>query len=1187
MNLTNQLVTDWCCNLKRTLPYMMAFALNFAVCETPLAQAASKIDAGRVSMKMNKVTLQEFIESVKKETGIDFLYSAGLFNGSDVVSVEATDKPMIELLDEVLNSRGYVCDYQDDIVVVRKNPNAVLVAPQQKYRTVSGVVKDAEGLTLPGVSVILKGTSLGVATDINGQYQIKIPDRNDVSLIFSFVGMSPTEIKVGTKASLNVVLQPDSKILEDVVITGYQTISKERATGSFAVLTSKDYEQKLQTSVLDRLEGMVAGVVSYNDKIQIRGISTLYGNEQPLYVVDGMPYEGSIDAINPSDISNVTVLKDATAASIYGARATNGVIVITTKNGAFANKKLSVSYNGSVRFEPVPDIDYLELMNSEELVQMQVDGFNYYHTPTPNKRNSQNEVFEIMYKLKNEEISQQEADSQLAILKSQDRRSQVKDELLRTAIKHQHNLSFSGGSENNSYMFSINYLGNNTHEKTISNERIGISLKDNMKLAQWLTADLGVNASFTSGGGHNGISARPRGVNSYMGGAGTSGALGLYTSGLSYQMLRDEDGNALTLRKNKSEYELDRLTSIGLYDERNYGISELNRAKLEAKSSYYRLQGGLTFKIVDGLTVDLKYQNENTVIKNRQLFNKDAYVVRNMINDAATYNKTKDEITYNIPEGGQLQESRADIFSYTMRAQVNYNKILAKRHALSILAGAERRLVRTTSTNRYLFGYDDNSLAYKPINPLILSPVTGTEAVNGSYNWVDASYNNQYHDEDRYVSFYGNGSYTFDERYALTASVRMDQSNLFGTDPKYQYKPLWSFGASWFIAQEGFMSEVEWLSRLNLRATYGINGNISKQSGPYLTVADAGYSSWTNAFSASILSPPNPELRWEKTAVTNIGLDFAVLNNRISGSVEYYNKKSTDLLGYMNTDPTIGWSSLMLNYGSMYNRGVEVALSTTNVKAGNFRWNSMVNFSYNKNRIVDIEDTDNRVWSYVSRRVNTVDKPYNSLYSYKWAGLNPENGAPQVYNEKGELSGNVQSLDALVYSGTTIPPYSASFTNKFAYKGLSLSVMFIYNGGHVLRDAVDYLSGAPGANASKRSLNYWRNPGDELNPDVIPAMNRSASYQAKQVWYAADVNVLKADYIKLRELTFGYELPKSMIQKIGVANMSVNLQINDLWWWAANDKGIDPEAYATTGYNIGSRTLPKPTTYTLGVGINF
>ena len=742
---------------------------------------------------------------------------------------------------------------------------------------------------------------------------------------------------------------------------------------------------------------------------------------------------------------------------------------------------------------------------------------------------------------------------------------------MRTAITHQHNLSLTGGTDKNNYLVSLNYYANYPYEKNRHDERVGFTLKENVKFFEWLSANFGVIGSFTKDGGKNGFDQ----ISSNGGRSNTE--LSLYTGGSSYQMLRNEDGSPRQWRKGKSDYELERLESIGLLNERYYPLEELERQHYKDKSSYYRLQTGFNVKIMEGLTVDLSYQTESTQIKNRQLFDKDSYYVRNMVNEAATTDSDTGEVTMNIPSGGQLFQIEEDIYSYTMRGQVNFNRIFGDRHSVVALAGAERRLIRDTKTKVYKMGYDDKSLAYKPINPLVLSPINGTEGINGFYNWEDTNWNSFSQDEDRYVSFYGNASYTYNNRYAVTGSIRVDQSNLFGTDPKYQYRPLWSIGASWFMASEDFMQNVRWIERLNLRLTYGINGNVSKESGPYLTVVDDGYNSWTGDFSAYIQNPPNPQLRWEKTAVTNIGVDFSLFNSRLNGTVDYYIRKSTDLLGNRDTDPTLGWGNLLLNYGSLSNRGIEVSLGSVNITTPNFEWRTNLNFSYNKNKILKMQNSSTTVFSYVKGVVHTEGKPMYSLFSYKYAGLDPEKGAPLVYDKDGNKVANVGSIEELEYSGTTRPPYTASLINRLRYKGLSFSFMFIYNGGHVLRDEVSpYLTGGSTTNISRKAMNHWKKPGDEKIKGVAPAMNRSSSYVLQQVWYAANKHVKKGDYIKLRDITLSYDLPKEWINKCKLEGVTVNCQISNLWRWSANSGNIDPEAYTTTGYGWGKKNSANP-----------
>lgn len=1038
---------------------------------------------------------------------------------------------------------------------------------------VSGIVIDENGEPVIGANILIEGTNIGTITDIDGKFSLTADE--GASMLVTFVGMKQVQLKVNKRmVNFEIVLEHDNMVLDDVVVTGYQTLSKERATGSYAVLTDKSTKGKLETNILSRIEGLVAGINRTDngeEDIVIRGITTVNGDRKPLYVVDGMPYEGEMSAINPSDVQNITVLKDAAASSIYGARAANGVIVITTKRGA--EGKTKVSYNGSVKISPKPDMDYLNLMSSSELVDMQMEFFDYYHANYEdlNPRASINPVVDLLYQHERGMLNDQQLNEALVPYRTLSNRQQIEDEFMRTAITHQHNFSLSGGTDRNRFMASLNYTGNYGNQRYQSNSRIGFNLKDDLKLTRWLSASVGVSGNIYKDNGDNGV----------------DGFESLYSIYPSYYMLRDENGNSLDWIAGKSEYELDRLVSIGLLEERHNPIENRSKERYSNTKNYYRIFAGLDFKIMDGLTFDIKYQTESTYYKNRQVKDADSFSVCSMVNNAAQYDAETKQITYNVPKGGQLYETRGDMYSYTLRAQLNFNRTFKDKHAVTALGGAERRLVRSTATTGCYFGYDENSLSYSPFNPLILTPIYGTEAVSGYYTWYYDDNNYLSHKEDRYVSFFANASYTFDEKYSVTGSMRIDQSNLFGTDPKYQYRPLWSVGANWMMAKESFLKDVSWLNRLNLRVTYGIGGNVPKDTGPYLSLTDNGYNQWVGSGSFYISSPPNSQLRWEKTETTNIGIDFDIFKSRLSGSIDFYNKYTSDLLGYRNSDPTLGWKSLMLNYGTMYNRGVELALQSVNIKHKDFTWGTNLVFSYNKNMLVDMEGTTESVFNYVAYDVAAKGYPLNSLFSYRYAGLDPEKGSVLVYDKEGNKVSNVNSIDDLVYSGTRIPKYTASLKNFFTYKDFDLSFMFIYYGGHVTRGITqDYIKSLPGRNMNRINLNHWRQPGDENIPGVGPALNRTIYYQNEMTWYSADIHVKRADYIKLRDVSIGYNIPRKWLRKYMIESATVTCQISNLWWWAANGE-FDLEAYGRGSYGRGLLTLPNPATYTLGLSVNF
>lgn len=1146
--------------------------------------------SGTITLHTQGKTLKETLKEIEKQCDYIFIYSSSTVDVNRVITINSEKSSIQEVMAQIAPAANLSYTIKNKQVILSplsaqksiQNNSAVSVKESAlENKVIQGHVKDENGEPIIGASVWIKGTTTGVATDIDGNFTIKVSGNNLV-LTASFIGYKAVEQKISaTKHTYNFTLNPESQMIEEVVVTGYQTISKERATGSFAILSPKEMEGKLQTNIMDRVEGMVAGLSSNRGEIQIRGVSTLSGNKSPLYVVDGIPFEGEpgsnsspLDVLNPSDIVNITVLKDATAASIYGARSANGVIVITTRNGAVGPTR--ISYNGSVNFQGLPDRDYANKMSSRELVDFQKMVFESYpNMKRKDIREFQNEVQLLLIDHQEGKLTSSELETKLDEYRNRDRYDQVVDEFLRKKrVTHQHNLSFNGGSDFYRYSLSANYTGTAPYEKEQMEHRVGFNLKNTFNFFKWFRFDAGILGSQLSADYDNGV----------------SGMSMLNQGSASYHMLRDEAGNALQMYDRKSQYEIDRLNKLGLMDESYRPVDEMGTRHYTQKSKYLNLNFGAHFKIIDGLSLDLRYQTESTTGFRKQYDTKDAFKVKTMINDATRWNSTKKVYENIIPVGGQITQTNTDNYSYTLRAQLNYNKVFNENHDLQILAGAERRKVVTSSHGFYRVGYDDNSLAYSEIDALTLNQqVKGTESLYGTFNFTNNTPRFT-HKDDRYVSFYGNASYTYNQRLTVTGSIRIDQSNLFGTDPKYQYKPLWSIGGHYSL----FPNRFEWLDRFVVRATYGINGNIHKLNGPYLIAATSSRNNtYTNESSFYIQTPPNPTLRWEKTKVTNIGVDFSVLQSRLAGSVEFYNKNSSDLMGQFATDPTLGWTNLNMNFGSMYNRGVELTLNSTNIKTADFKWNSTFIFGYNKNKVTEVQSSDESAYSYYSRANIRKGYAMNSLFSIRYAGLD-ENGTPMAYKKDGTIvkSDDLLSKEDLVYSGTYDPPYHASFTNMFSYKGFDISFMFIYSGGHIMRDVAAnmlitkhpiYLA----SNTDKDMMNYWKSPADNNNPNINPAfMFGSQVRNAEDIWRAADKHAQRGDFIKLRDLTLGYTIPNRLVKKYNIQNARVNVQLQNIWWWAANKSDLDPEVWSGNSMSPTRGTV-YPTNVTVGLSLNF
>ncbi|AIM37144.1 hypothetical protein KO02_10925 [Sphingobacterium sp. ML3W] len=1168
---------------------IMRISLTSLLMTCSLVHVGATTYAQKVSIKEKSISLRQVFGTINKQTGYSYFWAAKTIDPATKVSLNVSNGSLRETLGDVLGKLNLDYEIKDKTIVIREVSNQVERIPLMQQINATGHVVDFNGNPLVGVTVRLKGTNKGTSTNNTGRFELaQLPEKAELE--FSMLGYAPMTKSAAVDMG-RIVMHISEGQLDEVnvtVNTGYQKISKERAAGSFSQVTSKELEGRLQMSLLERIEGFLPGMnlvtnanspqnTRNNLGIEIRGRATLNGQAAPLVVVDGMPYEGDLTALNPNDIATVTVLKDASAASIYGVRSSNGVIVISTKMGKPGKTK--IDYSNTLSFRGLPSRSYLNKMNSAELVGFQKEMFAYrsgdYDAIDPRK--SMNDVYRILYDHKGGIISETEMERQLDVLRNRNRYSNMEEFLNTTRFDQQHNLALSGGVDRYTYHYSLNYTQPGDYNKgRATTKAIGFNLKNNFKLNDWLTLRANVLGKNQSREGNIGFNF----YDNYIGGKA------------SYYLLHDENGNPAQWYNNKSQFEIDRLNDLGLEDETYKPLEQLNYRNEKFYNKYINLNFGANFKLAKGLDFDLSYQTERTEGYNGTLSRGQYYEVASMVNDATQIDKDG-LIKRHIPQGGQFSELRNDINSYTLRGQLNYQNTFNDKHEIVTIAGAERREINERFTDIYKYGYDESSLVYKGINEENFGiNIKNTQSLFNSYTiakkekgFIDIV--------DRFISFYANASYTYNRKLTLSGSMRIDQSNPFGTDIKTQYKPLWSVGALYHLPK------INWdgLDKWSVRMTYGVNGNVPKDNGPYLIArVDNNLNSLTGEMQSSISSPPNPLLRWERTNVFNFGLDFSMLKNRLNTTIDIYNKNTSDLLGPTAIDPTLGWSNLNMNYGDMQNRGIEVSLNALVYKNDNFTWNSGVNFSYNRNKITHLYVSQNTPYSYYSTTQNRVGIPMGSLYSIDYACLN-ESGEPLAFKRDGTLVGNTQqlSVDDLLYSGTTIAPYSASWRNGFNYKNLSLNFNFIFNGGHVMRGVhPEFLSKYAelnyNSNFDRTWLNYWKVPGDELkNPEMAPKFISAASGNISDIYSAANIFVQKADYIKLRDVSISYTLPRQWVSKANLNFVRVTGQIQNLWRWTANSDNLDSEVWS--GFNgVSSLTSPSrgvltPIVYNLGLSV--
>ena len=666
-------------------------------------------------------------------------------------------------------------------------------------------------------------------------------------------------------------------------------------------------------------------------------------------------------------------------------------------------------------------------------------------------------------------------------------------------------------------------------------------------------------------------------------GSGSTQSFSLFSPGytyMPYDRLVNGDGSYYTNRQEDrySAYNMSILNSNGLY---NLDITPLDEIKMNLtrqKNFSNRTYARLAIKFTDWLKYTASFQYEYANYATEQLRSKDSYDVRNTVNTYASANGDG-TATFNIPYGNIYFTSNNITRAYNFRQQLDFNKTFAGKHEVTALVGTETRENKNNYENRTLYNYDPDLMTYSLIDQVGLSSM-GSIWGWGSFTTQNTAYLLEL--INRYVSFYGNAAYTYDGRYTVTGSIRWDKTNLFSTGSKYQKRPIWSVGASWNIDREEFMQGADWVNMLKLRFSYGIGGNIAKNSAPYMT-AYFGSNQHVGGISGTIQSRPNPNLRWEKTATTNVGVDFSLLDNRLSGTVEYYYKNGTDLLANTNGVPTEGWgySTYTINNGEMVNEGFEISLNGTAVSTSDWRFDIGAIFSYNRNEVtyVNVEAPVSYLLIDYPAAYPRIGNPYNAIYGYQWAGLSAQ-GTPQLYDRNGELYDDMtpSDIEDLLYFGTTVPVYSGALNLNLRWRNWELAAQFLFEGGHKMRNtSLPFINGSI-APVSNRIADRWQQPGDEAHTDVpryISSENPLYNYNYYTMYAQSSVNIIDASNLSLNNLSLTYRLPSNACSKLAMKGARIMAAAENLFMVAAS-----PEAkYLLGGYN-------KPT-FILGVYLNF
>ena len=1193
-------------------------------------------NAKSYSVNYQNITFEKVITDLRKKTGYEFVYQKNVIKNVGTINCRLNNASLQQILNRIILEDAEL-DYEIvDKTVVISQPKKSL--PYFK-KIVTGYVNDENGEPLVGVTVRQIGSRNGVITDIDGQFALMIEGK-DPEIALSYIGMKDKVLKARSIKGKNVTItmQTNEIMMNDILVTGYQNIKRKNATGSYQTITAKDMDERYTGDIVSNLEGKVPGLVSYKNGINgdgeaslaIRGIGSFQAKTNPLVVVDGLPIEGSIESINPYDIENITILKDAAAASIYGARASNGVIVITTKKAQ--KQKVDIDFNADLCISEKYNYDNFRWASAAEVIQLEKYNFNgLKNAEDPSAFNSlQQNYFSNKHNLSivsrllmdnySGVLSDADLQNQLDALSKNNYRKEWQDAYERAQVTQQYNLAIRTNGKSLNSNITLNYKTDNNGMVKEHNNALNLSYKGILRASNWLNLTFGANIQSERSKTH--IGDLWSNINSFM----------------PYQSMYNADG---TLARMEADTYLGEEAlqnpEYGFKDASYNPLEEVNMNFNNTRRTNIRSFIHADFNILPGWTASAQFQYEDIYYKNDAYREGSSYYMRNLYNLYTSGNNASEDggddedddggdedmyalsrtlkrispytlgsdagVKHYIPDGGMLQTNTAEGAYYTFRLQTDFNKTFAEKHELSALAGFEYRQTKYKTNSNLLMGYDDQTQTNNQglMNFGQLVDIEGSlSALGSNYYMYGAPTGNDFSTTEtlhRFYSLYFTGSYVYDTRYSASVSCRLDKADLFGTDPKFRGRPLWSTGLSWNAHNEEFMKDIKWLNVLKFRTSYGLTGNIDQSVSSYLT-ANIGINQINGNKVATLNTPPNGQLRWEKTSSFNFGIDFAMLNNRLSGSLDFYHKKGSDLLTITDLDPTTGWNQLTINNGKATNKGVELQLDGIILPAhsrNDFGINASFNLAYNQNKVTHVshEAASGQEALYTT----TLHKgyPIHSLFSYRYEGMEVD-GNTQSFKWRG-ADGEVHSSDIangeftpddVVFSGGLDPKITANFTPEFTYRGFTLSAMFAFYGGHYMRAKVnDWTSEGRAVGYDNlvnvipsAYLNYWTSADKTLYPanGYLGTVNVIGNPQYM------DTNVVHADYMKLRNIVLGYNFSQDICHRLGINQLRLRFQMNNIATWTRNKWNIDPEANDPVS---GMDLKKTPRSYTMSLFVNF
>lgn len=1223
---------------------LLIMRLTTAILIASLIQVSAATFGQRISISRQNIELKSVLKEIRKQSGLDFYYDGKVIGDDQRINVNLKNVGVEEALSVVFKPLGLNYQIDGKIVSLKRNEKPSFLdnlISGFKAIDIRGIVVDGEkGFPVSGASVKVKGMKQSTNTNAKGEFYLSNVNE-DAVIIISYLGYVTKELKAGRDMGL-IKLDIGTGELEEVTVvsTGYQLLPKERATGAFDVIGKEKIEKRIFTNLTQVLEGQAPGLSTYKGNAVIRGINTFSTNigNTPLLVIDGLPTERSMNDINVNDIETVTVLKDAAASSIYGVRAANGVIVITTKGGKLTSEsKTSIQFTSDWRQIQNPSLSDYHYASTKEIMDFELaviqrdaikanrsekDNLNLnlkgigQAGATSNSINYYTPLQMARLQLLNGEMSQDGYDALLGNWSKADFRQEYMDLVWQNPLRQSYHLSVNSSGKNQSTYASLNYIDDGQQNKYNQNKYIKGYIKSTQSLNNWLSFDIGTDIQYNN---------RKEVSNVYE----NINLLEPYAS------ILDENGNKVyrdyvDITGMQGGFHinpkvLNAIKGLPQFESYRFNVLDELNDNLTTQNTYnVRSFARFNFNLAKGLRFSTSGEYEFSKSKSDEFRSEDSYYYRFQRNRFAT----TAAVNAVIPEGGRMATEETSRNSWVWRNQLDFNKSFGADHQFTATGGIElREITANIPTSAVYYGYDPTALTYTLLNNYDIYTVgyknsyiynnntglPGAVIDGNAVKLADSPFRPDLSAvTNRYTGIYAAGGYTYKGRYGVSGSVRVDQTNLFGTDPKYRYRPLWSAGVKWNIAKENFLRSADWINTLDFRMSYGLTGNVDQTTTPFLVASLANQSTYTaeSIPYASITSAPNPMLRWEKTTSYNAGFDYNLFSGLLNGKLDLYYKKSDDLLGTKEVNFTSGYTTQRVNSGAMSNKGIELTVSSPWYKTKDVTLVSTLIASYNKNTVIQAYYNPTQASHLAISGYLVNGKPFDAVYAYRYGGLTTggtdyQNGVPIIYRADGTTMHHFQANGTLLldgstsmnpedvlYMGTKTPLINASFTQNIRYKGFELSALFLYYGGHkmykpsfgfnITEGNEDWISKAWSPTNTSSTIpkaKIYYEPG-------ISVLNVSS---LEGMYSRSTENIVNGDFIRLRSLSLSYSVPAKFSRILKLERLKVSGQVNNPWIWSAAGKQYDAEVQASMSNSASLRNwgLPTPTTYLLRFDVIF